>query len=121
MISAFNSLTLSPALAAILLRGHDEPKDTVTRAIDGVLGGFFRQFNRLFKSSSQAYSKGVTGVLGHKAMALGVYAVLIASTLFLFWRVPAGFVPQQDKQYLIGIAQLPEGASLDRTPRSYAS
>jgi hydrophobe/amphiphile efflux-1 (HAE1) family protein len=115
VISAFNSLTLSPALAAILLRGHDEPKDTVTRVIDGVLGGFFRQFNRLFKRSSQAYSQGVTGVLGHKAVALGVYGALIASTLLLFWRVPAGFVPQQDKQYLIGIAQLPEGASLDRT------
>jgi multidrug efflux pump len=115
VISAFNSLTLSPALAAILLRGHDEPKDTVTRVIDRVLGGFFRQFNRVFKSSSQLYSRGVTGVLGHKAVALGVYGALIASTLLLFWRVPAGFVPQQDKQYLIGIAQLPEGASLDRT------
>jgi hydrophobe/amphiphile efflux-1 (HAE1) family protein len=115
VISAFNSLTLSPALAAILLRGGDEPKDTVTRAMDGVLGGFFRQFNRLFKSSSQIYGRGVTAVLGRKAAALGVYALLIGLTLLLFWRVPPGFVPQQDKQYLIGIAQLPEGASLDRT------
>jgi len=48
-------------------------------------------------------------------MVLGVYAALIGLTLLLFWRVPPGFVPQQDKQYLIGIAQLPEGASLDRT------
>src|ERR1700739_1113682 len=113
--SAFNSLTLSPALAAVLLRGRDEPKDRVTRAIDGVLGGFFRQFNRLFKFSSQAYAKGVTGVLGRKAAAIGVYAVLIGLTLLLFWRVPPGFVPQQDKQYLIGIAQLADGATLDRT------
>ncbi|HEX4597898.1 MAG TPA: efflux RND transporter permease subunit, partial [Burkholderiaceae bacterium] len=115
VISAFNSLTLSPALAAILLRGHDEPKDTVTRAIDGVFGGFFAWFNRLFKSSSQLYTKGVTGVLGRKTAALGVYALLIGLTLLLFWRVPPGFVPQQDKQYLIGIAQLPDGATLDRT------
>src|SRR6201998_712921 len=115
VISAFNSLTLSPALAAILLRGRDEPKDRVTQVIDGVLGGFFRQFNRLFKFSSQAYGKGVTAVLGRKAAALGVYAVLIGLTLLLFWRVPPGFVPQQDKQYLIGIAQLPDGATLDRT------
>jgi hydrophobe/amphiphile efflux-1 (HAE1) family protein len=115
VISAFNSLTLSPALAAILLRGHDEPKDKVTRVIDGALGGFFRLFNRAFKSSSEAYSKGVTGVLSRKAIALGVYGMLIGLTLLLFWRVPTGFVPQQDKQYLIGIAQLPEGASLDRT------
>jgi multidrug efflux pump len=115
VISAFNSLTLSPALAAILLRGRDEPKDNVTRVIDGVFGGFFRQFNRVFKTSSQAYTKGVTGVLGRKAAALGVYATLIALTLVLFWRVPPGFVPQQDKQYLIGIAQLPDGSTLDRT------
>jgi len=52
----------------------------------------------------------VTSILGHKALVLGVYAALIGLTLLLFWRVPAGFVPQQDKQYLIGIAQLPDGA-----------
>jgi len=115
VISAFNSLTLSPALAAILLRGRDEPKDRVTQIIEGVFGGFFRQFNRVFKFSAQAYGKGVTAALGRKAAALGVYALLICLTLFLFWRVPPGFVPQQDKQYLIGIAQLPEGATLDRT------
>jgi hydrophobe/amphiphile efflux-1 (HAE1) family protein len=115
VISAFNSLTLSPALASILLRGRDQPKDSATRAIESVLGGFFRWFNRLFKSSSQLYGRGVTAILGRKAAALGVYAVLIALTLVLFWRVPPGFVPQQDKQYLIGIAQLPDGATLDRT------
>ena len=115
VISAFNSLTLSPALAAILLRGSDQPKDVLTRVMERVLGGFFTRFNRVFKSSSLAYGRGVTGILGRKAAALGVYAVLIGLTLLLFWRVPPGFVPQQDKQYLIGIAQLPEGASLDRT------
>ena len=115
VISAFNSLTLSPALAAILLRGRDQPKDGVTRVMERVLGGFFSVFNRVFKRSSQAYGQGVTRALGHKTAVLGVYALLIGLTLLLFWRVPSGFVPQQDKQYLIGIAQLPNGASLDRT------
>jgi len=115
VISAFNSLTLSPALAAILLRGRDQPKDRLTSTMELVLGGFFRQFNRMFGGLSRAYGHGVAGILGRKVAALSVYAVLIGLTLLLFWRVPPGFVPQQDKQYLIGIAQLPDGASLDRT------
>ncbi|HET9976967.1 MAG TPA: multidrug efflux RND transporter permease subunit [Burkholderiaceae bacterium] len=115
VISAFNSLTLSPALAAILLRPHDAPKDALMRAMDAVFGRFFRWFNRFFRRSSQAYGRGVTGILRRKSLALAVYGVLIAATLLLFARLPAGFVPAPDKQYLIGIAQLPAGASLDRT------
>jgi multidrug efflux pump len=115
VISAFNSLTLAPALSAILLRPHDAPKDALTRGMDKVFGGFFGWFNRSFKRSSSAYGRGVGGVLNHKAIALVVYAGLIALTGFLFVRTPAGFVPAPDKQYLIGIAQLPAGASLDRT------
>jgi multidrug efflux pump len=115
VLSAFNSLTLSPALAAILLRGRDDPKDGLTRAMDRVFGPFFRGFNRFFKRSSESYGRGVSGILGRKSLALIVYAVLIGLTMLLFLRVPPGFVPQQDKQYLIGIAQLPDGASLDRT------
>jgi multidrug efflux pump len=115
VISAFNSLTLSPALAAILLRPHDAPKDKVTRVMDAVFGRFFAWFNRVFKRGSNAYGRGVGGVLQRKSIALLVYAVLIAATLFLFARTPSGFVPAPDKQYLVGIAQLPAGASLDRT------
>jgi hydrophobe/amphiphile efflux-1 (HAE1) family protein len=115
VLSAFNSLTLSPALAAILLRGRDDPKDWLTRALERLLGPFFRGFNRFFRRSSEGYGRGVNGILGHKSAALVVYAVLIGLTVLLFLRVPPGFVPQQDKQYLIGIAQLPDGASLDRT------
>ncbi|MDH4290501.1 MAG: efflux RND transporter permease subunit, partial [Aquincola sp.] len=115
VISAFNSLTLSPALASILLRPHDAPKDRLTRAMDAVFGRFFGWFNRMFRRSSQAYGRGVTGLLQRKGIALGVYGLLIAATLVLFARVPAGFLPAPDKQYLIGIAQLPAGASLDRT------
>jgi len=116
VISAFNSLTLSPALSAILLRPHDAPKDRVTRAIDAVFGRFFAWFNRFFHRNADRYSRGVTGVVvRRKSIALAVYALLLGATVLLFLRVPPGFVPQQDKQYLIGIAQLPEGASLERT------
>ncbi|HTH77056.1 MAG TPA: efflux RND transporter permease subunit [Trinickia sp.] len=115
VISAFNSLTLSPALCAILLRGHDAPKDWLTRAMDRVLGGFFKQFNKVFKRGSQSYGRGVTSVLGRKSLMLGVYAVLVGATLFVTHVVPGGFVPAQDKEYLIAFAQLPNGATLDRT------
>ncbi len=115
VISAFNSLTLSPALASILLRPHDAPKDAVMRGMDAVFGRFFNWFNRFFRRSSAAYGRGVTGVLQRKSVALVVYAVLLGLTALVFTRVPAGFVPAPDKQYLIGIAQLPAGASLDRT------
>ncbi|WP_298833721.1 efflux RND transporter permease subunit [uncultured Piscinibacter sp.] len=116
VISAFNSLTLSPAMAAILLRPHDVPKDWLTRVMDAVFGGFFRWFNRVFRRNSERYANGVTAVVARrKVAALAVYALLLGATVLLFTRVPPGFVPQQDKQYLIGIAQLPEGASLQRT------
>ncbi len=115
VISAINSLTLSPALAALLLKGHDAPKDWLTRAMDKVLGPFFRLFNKGFTRSTQAYSGGVKTLLGRKAAVMGVYAVLVGITLGLFNIVPGGFVPAQDKQYLVGFAQLPDGATLDRT------
>ena len=115
VISAFNSLTLSPALSAILLRPHDAPKDRLTRIMDALFGWFFRGFNRFFRRSSNAYGRGVTGILGRKSIAMVVYALLLAAAALLFTRVPAGFVPAPDKQYLIGVAQLPAGASLDRT------
>jgi multidrug efflux pump len=115
VISAFNSLTLSPALAALLLRPHDAPKDALTRGMDAVFGKFFRWFDRSFRRNGEAYGRGVGGVLRHKSIAMLVYAVLLGLTLLLFARIPSGFVPAPDKQYLIGIAQLPAGASLDRT------
>jgi multidrug efflux pump len=115
VISAFNSLTLSPALSALLLRPHDAPKDRLTKIMDAVFGRFFRWFDRMFKRSSNAYGRGVQGVITHKSFAMLVYVALLGLTALLFTRVPAGFVPAPDKQYLIGIAQLPAGASLDRT------
>ncbi|MDR5783689.1 efflux RND transporter permease subunit [Caballeronia sp. LZ065] len=115
VISAFNSLTLSPALAALLLKGHDEPKDWLTRAMDRVFGGFFRGFNKVFHRGSQAYGKGVKGVIGRKSIMMVLYAVLLAGAVLMGKVVPGGFVPAQDKEYLISFAQLPNGASLDRT------
>ncbi len=115
VISAINSLTLSPALAALLLRGHDEPKDALTRGMDRVFGWLFRGFNRVFRSGSDAYSGGVRRVISRKTLMLVIYLALIGVTFGLFKAVPSGFVPAQDKQYLIGFAQLPDGATLDRT------
>ncbi|RJG41054.1 multidrug efflux RND transporter permease subunit [Mesorhizobium sp. DCY119] len=115
VISAFNSLTLSPALAALLLRGHDAPKDWLTRAMDRLFGWFFRGFNRAFGSGSKAYSGGVRRLLSRKTVIMGLYLVLVAATFGMFKTVPGGFVPAQDKQYLVGFAQLPDGATLDRT------
>ncbi|GGF57357.1 multidrug efflux RND transporter permease subunit [Azorhizobium oxalatiphilum] len=115
VISAFNSLTLSPALAALLLKGHDAPKDRLTRLMDSGLGWFFRRFNSFFGRASDAYGNGVRRVISRKAVVFGLYIVLVALTVGVFKQVPGGFVPGQDKQYLVGFAQLPDGATLDRT------
>jgi multidrug efflux pump len=115
VISAINSLTLSPALAALLLRPHDAPRDWVSRVMDRVLGRFFRWFNCVFHRRSEDYGRGVNGLLKRKPLTFAVYAVLLALTGLLFTQIPSGFVPAPDKQYLIGIAQLPAGSTLDRT------
>jgi multidrug efflux pump len=117
VISAFNSLTLSPALAALLLKRHDAPKDWLARAMDRALGGFFARFNRLFQRGSNGYGRGVGGALGRKSGVMLVYGGLLALTALIFNLVPPGFVPLQDKQYLVSFAQLPQGATLDRTEK----
>jgi len=115
VISAFNSLTLSPALAALLLKGHGEKKDRFQLLIDKLFGWFFVRFNKFFHRSAEAYGGGAASVLKHKGASLIVYALLLGVMVFLFHTVPSGFVPAQDKQYLVGFAQLPDAASLDRT------
>lgn len=115
VISTLNSLTLSPAMSALLLRSHDAPKDALTRLMDGSLGWFFNGFNKVFKRGSHGYERGVGGIVRHKMIMMVVYASLIVAALFVFRLVPPGFVPAQDKGYVIAFAQLPQGATLDRT------
>jgi len=115
VISAINSLTLSPALAALLLKSHDAPKDRLTRIMDKIFGRFFGWFNRSFNRASGNYSGKVGKLLGRKTLAIGVYALLLGITAVGFNIIPKGFVPAQDKQYLIAFAQLPDGATLSRT------
>jgi hydrophobe/amphiphile efflux-1 (HAE1) family protein len=115
VISAFNSLTLSPALSALLLKGHQEKKDALTRWMDAAFGWFFRPFNRFFEWASRKYSNGVARILRLSLVAILVYVGLLATTGVLFKRIPMGFVPTQDKQYLVAFAQLPDAASLERT------
>ncbi|MEK1868771.1 MAG: efflux RND transporter permease subunit, partial [Ensifer adhaerens] len=117
ILSAVNSLTLSPALAGVLLKPHhgEVKRDLLTRVIDGLFGWFFRLFNRFFERASNAYVWSVRRAVRFSALVLLVYAGLVATTWLGFHTVPNGFVPAQDKYYLVGIAQLPTGASLDRT------
>lgn len=117
VISAINSLTLSPALAALLLKGHHEPRDRLTIGMDKVFGRFFAWFNRSFARASGNYSTKVGQILGRKMAAVGVYAVLLGIAVVGFNIIPKGFVPAQDKQYLIAFAQLPDGATLERTEK----
>ncbi|WP_263145781.1 efflux RND transporter permease subunit [Pseudomonas sp. RIT-PI-AD] len=116
VISAFNSLTLSPALAAALLKGHDEPRDGFSRLLDRLLGTWlFRPFNRFFERASHGYVGTVRRVLRGSSIALLLYAGLMVLTWLGFSATPTGFVPPQDKQYLVAFAQLPDAATLDRS------
>jgi hydrophobe/amphiphile efflux-1 (HAE1) family protein len=115
IISTFNSLTLSPALAALLLKPRNAPPDVFQRGINRVFGGFFRFFNRTFERASQRYGHGVSRITAMRGTVLAVFAALLIGTWGIFHVVPGGFIPAQDKQYLVGIVQLPDAASLDRT------
>jgi len=116
VISAFNSLTLSPALAAALLRSHDAPKDGFSRLLDKLFGGWlFAPFNRVFERASHGYVGAVKRILRGSGIALVVYVGLVGLGYMGFASTPTGFVPPQDKQYLVAFAQLPDAATLDRT------
>jgi hydrophobe/amphiphile efflux-1 (HAE1) family protein len=115
IISTFNSLTLSPALAALLLKPKNAPPDAFQRGINRVLGRFFALFNRGFERASEGYGHGVRRITAIRGTVLAIFVLLLISTWGIFQIVPGGFIPPQDKQYLIGIVQLPDAASLDRT------
>ncbi|MGQ7819465.1 efflux RND transporter permease subunit [Metapseudomonas furukawaii] len=116
VISAFNSLTLSPALAAVLLKDHHAPKDRFSRVLDRLFGGWlFGPFNRFFDRAGKGYVGTVRRVLRGSSIAMLVYGGLLVLGYLGFSSTPTGFVPQQDKQYLVAFAQLPDAATLDRT------
>ena len=115
VISAFNSLTLSPALAALLLKPHDAKPDALTRGMNKLFGRFFARFNKLFTSAGDAYSRGAARTVKRAPIAIAIYAGLVAITVFGFYKTPSGFIPQQDKLYLVGIVQLPPASSIERT------
>lgn len=117
VISAFNSLTLSPALSAILLQPHGVKKDLVSRVMDKTLGWFFRGFNRFFDAAGRLYGWIVGRLLRVSVVVILAYFGLVWLTGFVFSKVPTGFIPLQDKQYLAAVAQLPDGASLERTEK----
>ncbi|MDP1933028.1 MAG: multidrug efflux RND transporter permease subunit [Gammaproteobacteria bacterium] len=119
VISAFNSLTLSPALSALLLKSREQREHDKANASDNFLSRgisrFFGLFNRGFSRASDNYSSTVGRLLGRRTATLAVYGVLLMLTWAGLDSTPKGFIPTQDKQYLIGFAQLPAGATLDRT------
>jgi len=117
LLSAINSLTLSPALAAILLRPKDAPPDPVDRVLGFTCGWLFRGFNAAFAAFTRAYAGLVGRSLGFAAPILLVFAGLLGLTVVLFRSIPVGFIPQQDKGYLIVDVTLPDGASVQRTAR----
>ncbi|MEN5221613.1 efflux RND transporter permease subunit [Stenotrophomonas sp. TWI602] len=115
ILSAVNSLTLSPALAGMLLRPRTITPPRDPRSLRGRAGRVFERLSRPFERAPDAYGNGVRKLVRVSGVALFVYGGLLALTLFGFKVVPPGFVPMQDKYYLVGIAQLPNSASLDRT------
>jgi hydrophobe/amphiphile efflux-1 (HAE1) family protein len=115
VISAFNSLTLSPALAAILLKPYGARRDPLTWLLDFTLGWFFRLFNLLFGAGTTVYVRAVGMLLRVTAIVLLVYAGLLVLTYWDFIHAPTGFIPTQDKGYLLLNVQLPDSASVERT------
>ena len=120
LISAFNSLTLSPALCALLLDRDYHDRDRPTRLIDFVLGGFFRRFNRVFELFSGGYGRLIGRLLRMSSLVMVLYALLTGLNALAFRVVPTGFIPPQDMGYLIVYAQLPDAASLSRTEKVIA-
>jgi len=115
LLSAFISLTLSPALSALLLRPHDAKQDWLTRALDFALGWFFRLFNKGFELTNQWYIKSLHYVVRYGVITLIVYVGLVYLAYGMFRIVPTGFIPTQDQGYLIVNVQMPDASSIERT------
>jgi len=114
-LSTFVSLTLSPALCALLLRPKDQKKMWVGKVVDVLFGWFFRLFNKTFDVTSNIYAGMISRIVRVSAVVLLLYAGLLVATYYSFGMVPNGFIPQQDQGYVIVAIQLPDGAALSRT------
>jgi hydrophobe/amphiphile efflux-1 (HAE1) family protein len=114
VISLVLSLTLSPALAAVLLRHRERVSDTAPRW-RRVMQGAADRFNNGFERMSDGYARLTGRLVVLPARMMAVYGALIAATVGLFWATPTGFVPQQDQGYFLAAVFLPSGASLERT------
>jgi hydrophobe/amphiphile efflux-1 (HAE1) family protein len=113
-ISCFVSLTLSPALCALLFKPHREHPERDSLLMRPI-HGFFNGFNRTFDRIASGYGGMTRRLVRISAVVLLVYAGLVALTGWQFSRAPTGFIPEQDQGYLITVIQLPPGSSLDRT------
>jgi multidrug efflux pump len=115
VISAFNSLTLSPALAAILLPPRGARKDVLGRMLDRLFGWFFRLFNKAVQRSTNAYIAAVGRLLRGSAIVMTVYGGLLLLTWWTSTQLPVGYIPNQDQGRFYIAPQLPDAASMDRT------
>ncbi len=115
LLSAFNSLTLSPALSALLLRPRNAERDWLTKAFDSVFGRFFLAFNRGFDVTNRWYVSALHHVVRHFGVALMVYVGLLALAYNIFNIVPTGFIPTQDQGYLFVTVQMPDASTVGRT------
>ncbi len=113
IISAFNSLTLSPALCAILLKPHDQHAHP--SLLMRPVRAFFRLFNAAFDMLAAAYGRVVKAAISASALMLALYALLIGVAGWLLFHTPTGFIPKMDRGIIIVSLQLPQGASLSRT------
>ncbi len=115
LLSAINSLTLSPALAAILLKPRDAQPDLLTRLVDFALSWLFRIFNRAFAASTNFYLNCIRGMVRASLLVLLLYGGLLYLTYWTFTNAPQGFIPLQDKGWLLVNVELPDSASVQRT------
>jgi hydrophobe/amphiphile efflux-1 (HAE1) family protein len=118
VISCFVSLTLSPALCALMLRAHDSRSASRASLAGRLVRAVFGGFNRGFEKLSDAYGQVTKRLVRGLAVVMVVYIGLIGAAGWEFSRVPTGFIPEQDQGYLITVLQLPPGASLARTEQA---
>ncbi|WP_419211530.1 efflux RND transporter permease subunit [Maribacter sp. X9] len=117
MISVFVSLTLSPAISAIVMKPHKETSAHKDVATMRIVPKFFAKFNQGMDWVSDKYGRITTSFISKSKTVMLVYIGLIALTVFAFYRVPTGFIPEQDQGYFISVIQLPPGSSLERTDK----